>query len=365
MRDMGTGVRLCIRSEEEVCANSHPAYKTLHVMAEMAFDGSGVHYWGCQCLRTNRPMEPLVTARTFVAPPNDDNSIIRFNKFDYSGSIPGGVFIRNFPQMTDDEKNLYENMADLGQNDYPISADLNLVDQVRKSNAISVVTEMDYEIKESIQDLISSIGGAPLHPTCDANSKFWEELEHVVRVNIYRNDHSDAPSSDLGTSFPNSWQDRYIPTQWRGYTIAQVAEAVHDEPPGYHQAQLIHKFLASPEGLTPDYTVMPARSAVEFISAVVRLYDMNTHFINYVSPHNFAAKWHSGRARPEEVVHAVVNGRIGIDCVPFSLYKLIMDNYGPGSSIDLQGSYWNEPGNFGPDGTGFTAYSEGSPRHPR
>jgi len=363
--DMETSVRLCVRSEDEVCAHSHPAYQTLHVMADLHSDGSGVHYWGCQCIRTDRPMEPLITARTFDPPPNDDDSISRFNKFDYSGSIPGGVFIKNFPDMTDAEKDFYEAMSDLGQTDYPISADSDLVKRLRKSNAISVVTEMDYEIKHKVQDLISAVGGTPLHPTCDRSSAFWDELEHVVRVNLYRRENPDSPSSDLGSEFPNSWQDRYIPSQWRGYTIRQVAEAVHDEPPGYHQAQLIHKFLSSEDGLTPDYTIMPERSAVEFIAAVVRLYEMNTHFINIVSPHNFAAKWHVGRARPEEVVHAIVNKKIGANCVPNDLLGLIMDNYGRNSETDLSDSYWDEPGNRGPDGTRFTAYSEGSPRHPR
>lgn len=141
MLDKETSVRLCVRSEAEVCAHSHPAYQTLHVMADLHANGA-VHYWGCQCIRTDRPMEPLITPRTFDIPPNDDDSISRFNKFDYSGSIPGGVFIKNFPDMTDAEKDSYENMADLGKNDYPISADLDVVERLRKSNAISVVTEV-------------------------------------------------------------------------------------------------------------------------------------------------------------------------------------------------------------------------------
>ena len=361
MLDMSTGVSLCIRPEEEVCANAHPDYKRLNVMADMHENGS-VHYWGCQCVQSERNMEPLLTARTFSPPTTLDPSIRRFNKFDFSGSIPGNVFIKNFPTMTDAEKLTNENMPDLTSAEYPITASTDIVDFLRKSNAVSVVTEDDYEIKHNVQDTIGAIGGPPIHPTCDASSPFWEELQHVVDVAKYRRANGNQDSANLASYLQtlgyDEWLPHYIPTLWDGDTIAQVAENVHDEAPGDWQAQLIQQFLV--EGLEVDYAIMPKRSAVEFIGAVVRLYDLNTHFINYVGPHNFAAKWHVGRARPEEMVYAIVNGDIDSSCVPAALYSDIIANFD-----DLRGATFDYPyGASDPDGTAFTAYEEGSPRHP-
>ena len=361
MLDMSAGVSLCIRPEEEVCANAHPDYKRLNVMADMHENGS-VHYWGCQCVRSERNMEPLLTARTFSPPKTSDPSIRRFNKFDFSGSIPGNVFIKNFPTMTDAEKLTNENMPDLTSAEYPITASTDIVDFLRKSNAVSVVTEDDYEIKHNVQDTIGAIGGPPIHPTCDASSPFWEELQHVVDVAKYRRANGNQDSANLASYLQtlgyDEWLPHYIPTLWDGDTIAQVAENVHDEAPGDWQAQLIQQFLV--EGLEVDYAIMPKRSAVEFIGAVVRLYDLNTHFINYVGPHNFAAKWHVGRARPEEMVYAIVNGDIDSSCVPAALYSDIIANFD-----DLRGATFDYPyGASDPDGTAFTAYEEGSPRHP-
>ena len=361
MLDLSTGVSLCIRPEEEVCANAHPDYKRLNVMADMHENGS-VHYWGCQCVRSERNMEPLLTARTFSPPTNLDPSIRRFNKFDFSGSIPGNVFIKNFPTMTDAEKLTNENMPDLTSAEYPITASTDIVDFLRKSNAVSVVTEDDYEIKQNVQETIGAIGGPPIHPTCDASSPFWEELQHVVDVAKYRRANGNQDSANLASYLQtlgyDEWLPHYIPTLWDGDTIAQVAENVHDEAPGDWQAQLIQQFLV--EGLEVDYAIMPKRSAVEFIGAVVRLYDLNTHFINYVGPHNFAAKWHVGRARPEEMVYAIVNGDIDSSCVPPALYSDIAANFD-----DLRGATFDYPyGASDPDGTAFTAYEEGIPRHP-
>jgi len=361
MMDMETGVSLCIRPEEEVCANAHPDNKRLHVMADMHANGI-VGYWKCQCVRSDRNMQPLLTARTFKPPTTPDPSILRFNKYDYRGSIPGNVFIKNFPVMTDAEKLTYENMVDLTSADYPITSNSDTVDFLRKSNAISVTTEDDYEIKHNIQDLIETIGGPPSHPTCDASSSFWKELQHVVDVAMYRRANGNQDSANLANHLQtlghDDWLAHYIPTLWQGDTVVQVAEHVHDEPPGNWQTQLIHQFLT--EGLKMDYSIMPKRSAVEFIGAVVRLYNMNTHFINSVAPHNFAAKWHAGRARPEEVVHAIVNGKIDSSCVPPALYNDIVANF-----ADLNGATFDYPyGASDPDGTAFTAYEEGSPRHP-
>ena len=361
MLDMATGVSLCIRPEEEVCSNAHPDYKRLNVMADMHANGS-VHYWGCQCVRSERSMEALLTARTFSPPTTPDPSIFRFNKFDFSGSIPGNVFITNFPTMTDAEKLTYENMPDLTSAEYPITASTDVIDLLRKSNAISVVTEDDYEIKQNVQDVIGAIGGPPIHPTCDVSNPFWEELQHVVDVAKYRRANGNLDSADLASHLQtlgyDEWLTHYIPKLWDSHTIAQVAENVHDEAPGDWQAQLIQQFLV--EGLEVDYDVMPERSAVEFIGAVVRLYDLNTHFINYVAPHNFAAKWHAGRARPEEMVHAIVNGDIDPSCVPPALYSDIIANFD-----DLRGATFDYAyGASDPDGTAFTAYEEGSPRHP-
>lgn len=63
-----------------------------------------------------------------------------------------------------------------------------------------------------------------------------------------------------------------------------------------------------------------------------------------VGPYNFAAKWHAGRARPEEVVWAIKIGQLS-EGVPQDIKDAV-------ALMNINSA------------TEFTAYPEGSPNHP-
>ena len=45
--------------------------------------------------------------------------------------------------------------------------------------------------------------------------------------------------------------------------------------------------------------LIPRRSNAQFLRGMIALADLNTWSMGVVGPHNFAAKWFAGRARPE------------------------------------------------------------------
>lgn len=94
-----------------------------------------------------------------------------------------------------------------------------------------------------------------------------------------------------------------------------------------------------------DRSILPADSRASFLRGPVSLSDLNTWAIGVVGPQNFGVKWHAGRARPEEVAMKIKDGSIPPEYVnPELLSRLAL--------IDF-----DEP-------TAFTAYPEGSPKHP-
>ena len=84
-----------------------------------------------------------------------------------------------------------------------------------------------------------------------------------------------------------------LPKAWWNYTIADVAEAVHDEFPGSHHVTLIQQLLK--EGAKFDRSIVPSESKKEFLRGPVMLGDLNTWAIGTVGPLNFGVKWYAGR----------------------------------------------------------------------
>jgi len=133
------------------------------------------------------------------------------------------------------------------------------------------------------------------------------------------------------------------PVLWDGFTLNDAAEAVRNEYPGYWQSKLLVQLLG--EGITIDNDLIPKRSTVQFLHGPIMFADLNTSGISTVGPINFGAKYHAGRARPEEVAWAIVNGRFRLEDVPSSIQTKVLD-------MNLERPEV------------FTAYEEGSPMHP-
>lgn len=250
-----------------------------------------------------------------VANPGDLN--MRFNKISFgNGEVP--------------------DFMPLKASDYPISGDI-ATKLKHDSNAVSIVCDYDPALASNHQALLQSyvkaIGGGPSMPSSNMNDPFWGELREVVRLQIGRRNNMD-PRTVL-----------HPPDLWAGRDIHQVAEAVHDEYPGYHQVELI-KWLWG-QGSQLDHNIIPFRSQKDFVGLQIALADLNTWAIGEVGPMNFYAKWAFGRPRPEEVAFLIARHGLTYedDCVP------------PDIIDSIKSMLLRSPEEF-------TAYPEGAPRHP-
>jgi len=239
---------------------------------------------------------------------------IRFNKFAFTDNQPS-------------------NWQPLGPHDYPLlgAKASTLKDD---TNAVSVMVPGDYELKGKVSmTYIRRIGGLPTYPERDADAPFWAELEKVTDDQLHRR--RNGRPSDLFT----------LPSLWSSFDVHQVAETVHDEYPGSLQVDLIKSLWQ--QGVKLDHEVMPYRCQSDFLRLIIGPADLNTWAIRAVSALNFHAKWTAGRPRPEEVAWMIANDELTTedDSVPASLVAKI-------KSMNLKSP------------SDFTAYPEGSPRHP-
>ena len=100
-----------------------------------------------------------------------------------------------------------------------------------------------------------------------------------------------------------------------------------------------------------DNNIIPRRGFEQFLRGPFMLAHLNTWALATIGPHSFAAKYSVGRSRPEEIAFAISEGNIPSQDLPDAVRDImqeILDRFG--------GSL--------PSATSFTAYSEGSPRHP-
>jgi len=276
-----------------------------------------------------------------------------FNKFNFSGVIDGAVHIRNFPNLDDPYvkqnieycKNTVVGPTGLTWQDFPIHLESNKwVKQCLKwSNAISVRDETDYTIKHCIGDLLTSIGAHPHFPVGDHTAPFWGELKEVVDL---RKMGQTQSAKDVLThmTLPDKWLEL-------NYDLAEVSNAVYDEPPCYWQGILLRDMLRDMGKYGPmvvdDKIIKWRGTSVEFLEGVIMTHDVCLWSIMHVGNYNFAAKYFVGMPRPEEVVCAILKGKILKDDVPADLWMDIHNNFSPNSYGTCEA---------------VTAYPDGSPR---
>lgn len=244
------------------------------------------------------------TARVFPVEPDDLG--MRFNK--YGTTVPT-----------------------LKALDYPLPHQKAI--ELRKTKAVSLVNIADCdECFMPIWRLIEQVGGLPSNPSSNPDSPFWKEMAEVTEMQFNRKNNVDPL-----TFMP-------LPNIWKGFDIHDVAKAVHNEFPGVHHINLIGELMKG--GATIDREVIPSLCDIDFLRGTVMLSDLNTWTIAKVGPMNFGVKWYAGRARPEEVAWEIAQGNIGVaEGVPAKLVA------------DIQSMNLGDP-------TSYTAYPEGSPRHP-
>ncbi|CAB9521688.1 expressed unknown protein [Seminavis robusta] len=220
--------------------------------------------------------------------------------------------------------------------DYPIRDNI-AVALKNTTNAESVLCDGDHALnlthQQNVMLYLDDIGGFPDMPNENQQNGFWDEMREVSML-------------QLGRRFDmNPFTVLRPPDLWVGRDIHAVAAAVHNEYPGLLQTELI-QWLWS-QGAQLDYDIMPFRSQSDFVGSVVALADLNTWSIGLVAPFNFYLKWYVGRPRPEEVAYLIFNRELTAmeDGVPNDIVE-ILDSMGLNTAAT------------------FTAYPEGSPRHP-
>ena len=220
----------------------------------------------------------------------------------------------------------------------------------RLTTSVSVIHPDDCDLCSisglSPEELIAASKVEITYPSSDPTSPFWDELWEVIVVQLHRLD--DKPVEDM----------MQLPTIWPNYDMEAVAEAVHDEFPGIHHSSHIQR-LFGPGGVHRSYQlncptcagidkdIIPLPSNDEFLRGAVLLADIATWAIGVVGPPNFGVKWFVGRPRPEEVVWEIYNDRMSqSDGVPGYIVETVKQQFDLTKMED------------------FTAYPEGSPRHP-
>ena len=268
----------------------------------------------------------------------------RFNKFSFTDDN-GNDFIPDF--------------MPLGAKDYPIRDETIAWALKNQSNAVSVLCDGDPALNPNhqtkVHHYLNAIGGLPTMPRVPSadvhhldrdDDEFWNEFRHVTQLQLGRRNNMAPATIMRGPDLwmqPSAFGNNVVHSS----SIHQVAMAVHNEYPGQLQVELIQWLWSQPrDELKVDYDILPFRSQRDFVGLQVAMSDLNTWAIGVVAPMNFYLKWFAGRPRPEEVAWAITNGQLSYDHgVPPDVVQMV-------ESMDLKSP------------AEYTAYPEGSPRHP-
>jgi len=223
-----------------------------------------------------------------------------------------------------------------------------------KSNSSSVVLPQDkcttlYGVNlDKVKDALRERNLFPVtHPEDDA---FWDDFDEVIeaQIAIQKNRLNQCEEDSIQDVMPR------MTDLWRGFGIAEVAEAVRDEFPGVYHAEMIANWVDQ-GSLNVNDKIIPKTGNIDFLRGAVFLSGMIGYAIRAVGECNFVLKWEVGRARPEEVAYKVVNGEISK--VPKKTRELL-------KKMNLEELLEKKEVNDARAATAFTAYDEGSPTHP-
>lgn len=224
-----------------------------------------------------------------------------------------------------------------GKTDLPVvhyPATMNLSNSATTSDAVSVRLFLRGQVAgTSWPYTINSI--APLaRPTQpESGTPFWTEFDQITQLQISRRSGEMAANKMVG-----------LPAIFMGKTMEEGAALVEKDFPAQFPTELVEQFLA--EGVDFDETIIPHATADDFVNKQVMLSRIIGWAIGTVSPICFAAKWHEGRPRPEEVAWAVASGDPRVAGAPAAVVSRVQ-------SLSLTSP-----------GFDYTAYTRGSPKHP-
>merc|ERR550539_40618 len=170
-------------------------------------------------------------------------------------------------------------------------------------------------------------------PTQPAQGTFWAEFDQITQLQISRRNGEMAASKMT------------LPQMFEGFTMEEGSAAVRADFPSQFPTDLTLQFLR--EGVDFDETIIPHTTADDFVNKQVMLARIIGWAVSTVSPTCFAAKWHEGRPRPEEVALAIVNNDTRVARAPADVVSRVRS-----LNIMAHGAF------------DYTAYGTGSPKHP-
>lgn len=287
-------------------------------------DGGMYTDWACRCACQPVGCDGLISNSNTC--PNSCPEI-RFKKYEYSGP--------------DVEYPLTESVADK-----LLAANSNAESPVCPNHAASNViidpaawTSSTYGIE------------APTLPS--DGQGFWDEFLEVVRLQQMRKDNENTPIEDFIT-VPSLFKK----DQLNLMTLTTASKAVRSDFPTHFPTKMAEKLLG--DGATFRSDIVPKRSASDFVRNQVLLARLIGWAVSEVSDTAFAAKWHFGRPRPEEVAWKVKDG-VYDACGDVTKEGVKDEVNALGMSTSYDFTAYNEPGS----GSGTcTDINCGSPRHP-
>merc|ERR550539_756068 len=170
-------------------------------------------------------------------------------------------------------------------------------------------------------------------PTQSEQGTFWAEFDQITQLQIARR-RGDTAASKMA-----------LPQMFQTDTMEEAAAKGFADFPSQFPTDLTLQFLG--EGVDFDENIIPHATADDFVNKQVMLARIIGWAVSTVSPTCFAAKWHEGRPRPEEVALAIVNNDTRVARAPADVVSRVRS-----LNIMAQG------------GTDYTAYTIGSPKHP-
>ena len=217
--------------------------------------------------------------------------------------------------------------------DYPLNTTVATILSTQ-TMADSPMLSVDHRLVGDEFEKYCTLFPPPHYPSKNPKHPYWKEFRRVV-------DFQFARERDEDPSKLNRWPDL-----WKGYSLDDIAQAVKDEFPAYHQAKVLEMYLQ--QGLLKiDCNVMQCRSLLDAVGTQFTVAAINTWTISAVSPITFLCKWSYGLNRPEEMASVIAKGKYGeVDGVPHDLVRAI-------KAMALRNAF------------DFTAYKDqGCPTHP-
>jgi hypothetical protein len=221
--------------------------------------------------------------------------------------------------------------TDLTSIAYP--ATQTILNAAANSNAVSVRLFDDYQLNGTTWSELKTMIEPLPQPTQPESLGFWDEFDQITKLQVSRRAGEMAASKMA------------LPSMFSNFTMEQGAAAVESDFPTKFPTELVEQFLA--EGVEFDSSIIPHATADDFVNKQVMLGRIIGWAVATVSPFAFGAKWHEGRARPEEVACAVAENSSTVSSAPTYVTDAVN-----ALGLTAQGC------------TDYTAYTNGAPKHP-